>query len=277
MGGIIIESEFFNGINNLKDFNMIRFLIASELRLKLLLSIYKSSKSIKELELEFNKKSSNISRGLNELKEYNLITRLPDKKFSITSSGFLLVENLDHLMINFENIDKKSEFWENHTINSIPNKFLKELSLFNDSTIIKSSPMEFSKPINVYLKNISQSKDIFMILPIYSKIFMDRIYDTIINHNGYLDLITTKDIFDLIIKSDSEKYFKSLVRNKKINYYLVEDIANIFFTATNTFSSLFLFFDNLVFDNSEMFFIDDENLVKHAIRFYDSYKSYVFE
>lgn len=277
MGGIIIESEFFNGINNLKDFNMIRFLIASELRLKLLLSIYKSSKSIKELELEFNKKSSNISRGLNELKEYNLITRLPDKKFSITSSGFLLVENLDHLMINFENIDKKSEFWENHTINSIPNKFLKELSLFNDSTIIKSSPMEFSKPINVYLKNISQSKDIFMILPIYSKIFMDRIYDTIINHNGYLDLITTKDIFDLIIKSDSEKYFKSLVRNKKINYYLVEDIANIFFTATNTFSSLFLFFDNLVFDNSEMFFIDDENLVKHAIRFYDSYKSYLFE
>ncbi|SDA72388.1 helix-turn-helix transcriptional regulator [Methanobrevibacter millerae] len=277
MGGIIIESEFFNGINNLKDFNMIRFLIASELRLKLLLSIYKSSKSIKELELEFNKKSSNISRGLNELKEYNLITRLPDKKFSITSSGFLLVENLDHLMINFENIDKKSEFWENHTINSIPNKFLKELSLFNDSTIIKSSPMEFSKPINVYLKNISQSKDIFMILPIYSKIFMDCIYDTIINHNGYLDLITTKDIFDLIIKSDSEKYFKSLVRNKKINYYLVEDIANIFFTATNTFSSLFLFFDNLVFDNSEMFFIDDENLVKHAIRFYDSYKSYLFE
>ena len=137
--------------------------------------------------------------------------------------------------------------------------------------------MEFSKPINVYLKNISQSKDIFMILPIYSKIFMDRIYDTIINHNGYLDLITTKDIFDLIIKSDSEKYFKSLVRNKKINYYLVEDIANIFFTATNTFSSLFLFFDNLVFDNSEMFFIDDENLVKHAIRFYDSYKSYLFE
>lgn len=253
---------------------MLKFLVASEIRLKILFSLYDSPKTIKELELEFNKKSTNISRSIKELKEYDLITKLPNKVLIITSVGFLLAKNLENLNENFKNINN-NEFFENHTITSIPNEFLKELTFFNESTIVKSNITEFTKPINVYLDNIKRSKDIYMILPIYSRIFMDGIYDTLINQKGHLDLITTKNILDLIVKSDTNKYFKSLVVNKKIDYYLVEDIINIFFTATNTFASLYLFFDNVVFDNSEMIFINDKTHLKDAIRFYDSYKNHV--
>ena len=256
---------------------MLKFLMSSEIRLKLLFSLYESSKSIKELESEFNKKSGNISRGLNELRDCNLITRLSNKQFVITSVGFLAAKNLENLMYNFENIDNNSSFWENHSIKSIPNKYLKELSFFNDSVVVKSTITEFARPINVYLNNIKMSNDICIILPVYSKIFMDALYDSIILHDGHLDLITTRNILDLIVKSDSDRYFKSLVRDKKIDYYVVDDVANIFFTATNTFTSLFLFFDDVVFDSSEMLFNNDESILDDAKRFFESYKDHLID
>ena len=254
---------------------MLKFLMVSEIRLKLLFNLYESSKSIKELESEFQKKSGNISRGLKELKSCGLITRLSNKQYVITSTGFLVAQNLENLMKTFENIDNNRAFWENHSLKSIPNKHLKKLSFFNDSTVIKSNITEFAKPINMYLKNIKLSKDIRIIMPVYSKIFMDTIYDSIILHDGHLDLITTKNILDLIVKSDTERYFRSLVRDKKVDYYLVDDIANIFFTTTNTFTSLFLFFDDVVFDSSEMLFNNDEVILKEAERFYESYKEHI--
>lgn len=276
-GGKIINSEFFDGISDLEDFNLLKFIITSEIRLKLLFSLYESTKSIKELESEFNRKSANISRDLNELKGCKLITRLPDKRYAISSIGFLLAKNIENLMYDCESIDSKSEFWENHSIKSIPNRFLKELLFFNNSTLVKSTITEFAKPINVYLENIKESTEISMILPVYSKIFMDSINEALINHGGHLDLITTKNIHDLILKSDSDNYFKSLVRDKKINYYMVDDLANIFFTATDTFASLYLFFDDVVFDSSEMLLIEDLSSLSDAYRFYNSYKTYIFK
>ena len=276
-GGMVISSNFFDENSNLSDFNYLKFILASEIRLKLLLSLYESNKTIKELESEFNRKSGNISRGLNDLKSCKLITRLPDKKYAITSIGFLFAKNLQNLFSNFENIDNQERFLEDHSIKSIPNRFLKDISSFSGVSSVKSSITEFAKPINVYLENIKKSTDICMILPVFSKIFMDSIYEALIDHEGHLDLLTTKTIHDLIVKSDSENYFKALVRDKKIDYYIVEDLSNIFFTVSDKFASIFLFYDDSVFDNSEMLFIEEQSGIGDAYRFYYSYKKYILK
>ena len=275
--GMKISSNFFNENSDLDDFYYLKFLFASEIRLKLLYCLYNSSKTIKEIESEFSSKPSNISRGLNDLKSYKLITKLPDKKYAITSTGFLLVKNLENLMVSCENINHEKTFWEDHSIKSIPNKFLKDLSSFRNYSIVKSSITEFEKPINSYLENIKNSKDICMILPVFSKIFMNPFYELLIDHNGHLDLLTTKPIYDLIIKSDENNYFKTLVRDKKINYYIIDDLANIFFTVSDSFASIFLFFDDSILDNSEMILIKDEDGLVDANSFYNSYKNYVLK
>lgn len=271
-GGIVIKSDYFDGINDLDDFNLLKFVVTSELRLKLLFSLYESSKTIKELESEFNRKPGNISRGLNELRSCKLIQKFPNKLYALSSIGFLLAKNLEHLMFTFKSIDSKGEFLENHSIKTIPNKFLKELSIFNGSTVIKSTITEFAKPINVYLENIKNSTYICIILPVFSKIFMDTIAEALINHDGYLDIITTKNIYDLVAKSDSDHVIKALIRDKKINFYIVDDLPNIFFTVSDVFASLFLFFDDVVFDNSEMLLLEDKSELNDAYRFYRYFK-----
>jgi predicted transcriptional regulator len=256
----------------LDDFNLLKFVVTSELRLKLLFSLYESSKTIKELESEFNRKPGNISRGLNELRSCKLIQKFPNKLYALSSIGFLLAKNLEHLMFTFKSIDSKGEFLENHSIKTIPNKFLKELSIFNGATVIKSTITEFAKPINVYLENIKNSTYICIILPVFSKIFMDTIAEALINHDGYLDIITTKNIYDLVAKSDSDHVIKALIRDKKINFYIVDDLPNIFFTVSDVFASLFLFFDDVVFDNSEMLLLEDKSELNDAYRFYRYFK-----
>ncbi len=271
-GGIVIKSDYFDGINDLDDFNLLKFVVTSELRLKLLFSLYESSKTIKELESEFNRKPGNISRGLNELRSCKLIQKFPNKLYAVSSIGFLLAKNLEHLMYTFKSIDSNEEFLENHSIKTIPNKFLKELSIFNGSTVIKSTITEFAKPINVYLENIRNSTYICIILPVFSKIFMDAISEALINHDGYLDVITTKNIYDLVAKSDSDHIIRALIRDKKINFYIVDDLPNMFFTVSDVFASLFLFFDDVVFDNSEMLLLDDKSDLNDAYRFYRYFK-----
>ena len=271
-GGIVIKSDYFGGINDLDDFNLLKFVVTSELRLKLLFSLYESSKTIKELETEFNRKPGNISRGLNELRSCKLIQKFPNKLYAVSSIGFLLAKNLEHLMFTFKSIDSKGEFLENHSIKTIPNKFLKELSIFNGATVIKSTITEFAKPINVYLENIKNSTYICIILPVFSKIFMDAISEALINHDGYLDVITTKNIYDLVAKSDSDHVIKALIRDKKINFYIVDDLPNIFFTVSDVFASLFLFFDDVIFDNSEMLLLEDKSELNDAYRFYRYFK-----
>ena len=224
-GGIVISADFFEENSNMEDFNFLKFIFSSESRLKLLFSLYESSKTVKEMESQFNMKPGNISRALNDLKSCKLITRLPNKQYAITSIGFLLAKNLENLMFNNENIDGLGDFWEVHSIKSIPNRFLKDISSFSSFSLVKSNITEFAKPINVYLENIRKSTDICMILPVFSKIFMDAIYEALIDHDGHLDLLTTKTIHDLIVKSDSDGYFKALVRDKKIDYYRVLDLC----------------------------------------------------
>ena len=175
-------------------------------------------------------------------------------------------------MFTFKSIDSKGEFLENHSIKTIPNKFLKELSIFNGATVIKSTITEFAKPINVYLENIKNSTYICIILPVFSKIFMDAISEALINHDGYLDVITTKNIYDLVAKSDSDHVIKALIRDKKINFYIVDDLPNIFFTVSDVFASLFLFFDDVIFDNSEMLLLEDKSELNDAYRFYRYFK-----
>ncbi|MBR3140779.1 MAG: hypothetical protein IKF11_07950, partial [Methanobrevibacter sp.] len=67
------------------------------------------------------------------------------------------------------------------------------------------------------------------------------------------------------------------VRDKKIDFYIVEDLSNIFFTVSDIFASIFLFYDDSVFDNSEMLFIDEESGIGDAYRFYNSYKKYILK
>ena len=79
-------------------------------------------------------------------------------------------------------------------------------------------------------------------------------------------------ILDLIYENDEDNLFDSLVNEGKINITLTENNLEMFFTACDNFSSLFLFYDKMLFDDSQMLLIKDEENIKNAMNMFNSFK-----
>ena len=138
--------------------------------------------------------------------------------------------------------------------------------------MIESNNTEFAKTFNVYSKNITDSKEINIIFPIFSKMYISIILDSLIKNDGILNIITNKSILDLIYENDAEGRFNSLVKEDRINIVLTDYDIEWFFSACDNFSSLFLFFDRRSFDVSEMLLIKDEGDIKDAINIFNYFK-----
>ena len=103
-----------------------------------------------------------------------------------------------------------------------------------------------------------------MILPIFSKMHIDIILESLIKNDATLNIITNNSILDLIYKNDSDNVFNSLIKENKIQIILADYDLEMFFTSCDNFSSLFLFYDKMLFDDSEMLLIKDEENIKNA-------------
>ncbi len=103
-----------------------------------------------------------------------------------------------------------------------------------------------------------------MILPIFSKMYIDIVLESLVKNDATLNIITNKYILDLIYENDSNNIFNSLIKENKIHIILANYDLEMFFTSCDNFSSLFLFYDKMSFDDSEMLLIKDEKNIKNA-------------
>lgn len=244
-------------------FDLTRYILTSEIRLDLLLNLYDGSKAMDEIKSELNKKPGNLLRSLNELIERKLVEK-SDKKYSLSSTGHLLAMNIINLIENWNSIDNHFDFWQKHSINSFASKFIKRIHIWENAELIESNTIEFDKTFRVYFENLDESKEINIILPIFSKMHINIILESLIKNDATLTIITNNSILDLIYENDSDNVFDSLIKEDRIEVILADYSLEMFFTSCDNFSSLFLFFDKMLFDDSEMLLIKDEENIKNA-------------
>ncbi|MBE6511806.1 MAG: hypothetical protein E7Z75_01455 [Methanobrevibacter olleyae] len=148
---------------------------------------------------------------------------------------------------------------------------MRKINIWNNSKLIESDNVDIAKTFRIYSEKIRQSKDINIDLPFYSKMYVDLILGALLKNEGHLKLITNETILDLIYEEDFENIFDSLVKEGRIDVYLTEYNLELFFTVCDNFSSLSLFFDKQLFDDSEMLLIEDEDDIEDALRIFNSF------
>ena len=250
------------------EFDLTRYILTSEVRLELLLNLYGGSKNLSEITFELNKKPGNLLRGLNELIDRKLVVK-HDKLYSLSSAGYLLSMNVINLFENLNALNRHFDFWQKHSISSFSYRFIKKFSLWENAELIESNSIEFDRTFKVYFENLSKSRQISMLLPIFPKIYMNIILESLIKNDGTLSIITNKAISDLIYENDEDGVFDSLVKSGRINVFLTEHDLEMFFTSCDNFASLFLFFDKMLFDDSQMLLISDEVNIKDATNMFN--------
>lgn len=258
-----------------KEYKNIKYILTSTMRTKLILTMYESPKNLEELRGELQKPSATILHGLKELEAINLIRKV-QKQYQLTSNGSILATNMVKLIENWVSLNSNSTFWNNHDLEDIPEEFLKNMHLLKDATYIKSTTSDLSNAFNRYIKLISDSQELRIIMPIYSENHFKHIIE-LLNKNKlrYLELIISEEILNSIKLNKNFK--KSLLRNKKVKILCTKQNLKLFLTCSHDFMSLTLFFKDGHYDDSQILIGKSENARKWGDNIFRYYREIIDE
>ena len=216
------------------------------------------------MRIALEKPSATILHGLKELENKNLI-RKSQKYYELTSNGYLLTTNMVKLIENWYSINKNKEFWNNHDISDIPEDILKNMYLLKDAEYEYSTTSDLSNAFNKYIKLISQSTKLKIIMPIYSENHLKHIIRLLEeNKLKKLELIVNQRIYDSIKQNSQLK--KGLIKNNKVKIKCVNRNLKIFLTCSDEFMSLTLFFKDGHYDDSQILIAKDKNALSWALK-----------
>ena len=253
-----------------EEYSGIKYILTSSMRSKLLLAIYENPKNLDELRNELKKPSATILHGLKELENINLVKKV-QKSYELTSNGFLLTANMVKLIENWYSVSKSKIFWNNHDLSEIPDEILKDIYLLKDAEYVHSTTSDLSNAFNTYIKLISTTKHLKIILPIYSE-----------NHFKHLiKLLKTKKLESLELVISDEIYHsikknkllnKKILKNKKVSIHRINHKCKVFLTYCDEFVTLSLFFKDGHYDDSQILVARDENAHKWALKLAKNYR-----
>lgn len=251
------------------DFLVVRFLLASQIRPKLILLLKESDYDLNGFRRDLKKPSASILHGLKELESVNLIKK-SFKTYSLTSKGVLCSASLEKLFEDLYIFQSNKDFWLNHSIESIPPESFKNAYLLRGSVYVESDEKNLSKSLMKYLDLLSSSKDMKIILPVFLDEHLEVIIENLEKGNK-LVLITNDEVLSSLRQSS---YYEKLVEHSKngnVTIRKVEDELKLFLTVCNNGMALNLFFIDGLFDNSSCIFNESSDGIKWADFLFDKY------
>ena len=118
--------------NILLEIDLLREL-ASEFRYPLLLKLAEKSWKPSQLEQEIDISVQELHRQFERLTKAKLVKKDLDGLFSLTSYGQITVEQLS----SFTFLENNKKYFENHSMNFLPSKFIHRIGELNNSKIVK--------------------------------------------------------------------------------------------------------------------------------------------
>ncbi len=254
-------------------FEDIQYFLTSSFRVEILMELYESDKTVKNLKEILNKSESNILHYLKDFEEKELVER--DKElYTLTSKGYFIIRHIVKLISNWSAINSNLDFWDDHLYSDLPLDFILNMELWDNAEVVANDNLDYNKPSHVYSELISESKFIKVLLPVLSTYHLDALLTSLEENGGTLDLITSNILLKNIYASEFHDRFFKLKGKGRIRVRTTKrgSRLNKFLTCTENFSSLYLIYDNGIYDDSVMILNQDEFDVNKLNKLFDNYK-----
>lgn len=257
----MVENILTN-INN-SSYEDIQYFLTGTFRIKLLLSLYESDKTVKELKNNLDKTESNILHYLKDFEDKQIVEKYNDN-YTLTSNGYLIIRHISRLFKNWNSINNNIDYIDEHVESNMPVDLIMNVDIWGDAELVTSSHLDYNRAIHIYKDLVINSKYLKVILPILSIYHLEAILRSLDENQGKLDLITSKFIVKRIRGSILGSLFSKLEKKGQINvcYTSSHTLLNKFLTCTENVASLFLFYENGNCDDSEMLIVKDKQKVK---------------
>lgn len=246
-----------------KEFSGLKYILTSEMRSKLLLTIYDDSKNLDDLRNELKKPSATILHGLKELENNNLVRKV-QKYYELTSNGYLITTNMIKLIENWYSVNKSKLFWNNHDLSDMPDDALKNMYLLKNAEYVNSTTSDLSNAFNAYIKQISKARKLKIILPIYSENHFRHLI-TLLDGNELecLELVISEELENAMRQNEYIK--QSILENEKVRIKTIKHNVKLFLTISDEAVCLTLFFKDGHYDDSQILIATDDEALKWAL------------
>ncbi|AHF79989.1 helix-turn-helix transcriptional regulator [Thermococcus paralvinellae] len=254
--------------------NLLKFIISSDLRRKLILSLGNGPKLLKDLQVELKSTPSSILHALKSLESKNIVYQKEDtKEYGLTNVGYLMYIQLRNIIDSFDSIVKFESFWITHDVKSVPEEFLKTIGDLKNSKLIIASPDELKSPHEVYLELIRNAKWVRAISSVvfeeYSKAFLELAFK-----KADIEAVLPEKTFEMLLKMLDPKEVEALKELPNMRIYTLDWNPRVSFTVTDSVLSFGLLFPDGRYDMTMDLVSYDPKARKWALDLFHYYKRF---
>jgi len=247
----------------------IRFIIASDVRMKIILCLDDGSKNLKLLTQKIGFSPSTISHENRKLEEKRIIFK-KGRFFHLSPIGKIILIKLINLLKSKSLINNNQEFFLNHNIDCIPDNFLYEIESLYGSCVLESTAKNIfypQKSLYEFLRNSIKIKGVY---PIFFPNQLN-LFKQLLKNDVEIQLILTDEILDHLIDTIGRNSLKKALSEQNLILWRTEEDLKINLVLSENFLSLALFFKNGSYDSSSILICEQISAIEWGDKLFNHY------
>ena len=229
--------EMFEIYERAKD--DMKFLITSDVRSKILISLNEGSKNLENLRNEIHLSSSTILHGMNQLKQKDIVVK-ESGNYSLSQTGKMAAIIFEDFMKALSSLSTCKNLFLNHETKCIPNSLIKDIGCLNDAVLIKSTTTDVLRPHTVLSDLLSTTRNVKHL----SSVFYPQNVELFLRNleeRGNVDIIFTREVLDKLVGFLDHVELENWISSGKLKLGCVNDSMKIFLTVGDDFMAMGLF------------------------------------
>lgn len=217
----------------------IRFIAGSRVRSGVILNLMDGEKRVSEIRDIIRTSNSATTHALMELEERRLVERSSDT-CRLTSKGKLMGITLSKFMNSMDAVRLHREFWNKHSIGSIPARFLMDINVFRDAYIVEATQDDLQRPYTTYLEMLDNATRLRAMLSYCLPRHTESIAG-FVETGGRVELILTPDTYHVFLGESGLMNLHELMDSDLLRIGVLPENQEISYLISDTFFSMSLF------------------------------------
>ena len=209
-------------------------LLRSELKLKILLSLFNGKRRIAELRSDVETRDTTILHILEEFGDLNLITKTQGV-YTLSSLGVMEAKIIKEYLLAEEVIEKFKDFWLSHNVGDIPAYLLQNMGALKDAQLVRTGATELGIVHKTVLEGLKTCKKIKGISPIFHPDFIS-LFGQLLDQGCTIELIVSGEVLTKITGFVDIELVKKYLKENKLRIYVKEDVKVALALTENSFS-----------------------------------------
>ena len=263
-------TNLFEEENFLKYQDEIKFLINSEIRLKILGCLYNSSASIKQIEEKTNYSYSSILDNINKLEQKKFIFSIDDK-FYLYNQTRLKLTNTLYFNKSAKFLRDQSDYL-NQCLVDIRSDTIKDLSSLEGSRLIESNNIDLFKATEIFQRSLMGFKFLKGIFP-YFHPKHDDIISYWIDNDCTVELILPDEVSEAVKKFIIDYVPKSPgIKNRFVKLKPNDHNIEFAFTVSDKCFVAAFYTKNHQFNQNSVLVSKNPEAITFGLKLYEEYE-----